>query len=119
MMTENSQTYEVDRIENECGGYRLGSNAQPGAALISRNHEAKKRPQEKAHQMQKSSDYLVLEDKRTDDVFKEQGVDLPPNIVSDLEHHDLYMLAQDALKYGVATKLGAFVPPSSGEVYSL
>lgn len=74
---------------------------------------------QKANQMQKSSDYLALEDKRIDDIFSEQGVTLPQNILVDLEHHDVHLSPQDALKYCIATKLGVFTPPSAGEVYSL
>jgi ATP-dependent Clp protease protease subunit len=74
---------------------------------------------QKANQMQQSSDYLAREDKRIEDIISEQGVKLTDATKTTLEHHDVYLMAQDALECGLVTKLGAFVPPSSGEVYNL
>jgi ATP-dependent Clp protease, protease subunit len=61
---------------------------------------------------------LVLDDQRTETIFHDH-VTLPPELLAALEHHDVYVSADEAVQFGIADKIGEFAPPPGTQVYNI
>lgn len=61
---------------------------------------------------------LVLDDERTEAILRDH-VKFPPELWDELKHHDVYVSADQAVKYGLADEIGDFAPPSGSQVYNM
>jgi ATP-dependent Clp protease protease subunit len=61
---------------------------------------------------------LVLDDQRTEDIVR-QHVALSDELWLELEHHDLYFSAEDAVQFGIATEIAEFAPPLGTQLFNL
>jgi len=61
---------------------------------------------------------LVLDDQRTEAIFREH-VKFPSELWTALEHQNVYIGGEEAVKYGLATEVGDFCPPPGVQVYNL
>jgi ATP-dependent Clp protease protease subunit len=59
---------------------------------------------------------LVLDDQRSEEIWRE-NIQMPEELWTELDHHDLYLTGEEAVKYGLATELGDFAPPAGTQVY--
>jgi ATP-dependent protease ClpP protease subunit len=61
---------------------------------------------------------LVLDDQRVDSIVR-QHTKLPDELWASLEHHDIYVSGEEAVKFGLATEIGEFAPPAGTQVFNL
>jgi ATP-dependent Clp protease, protease subunit len=59
---------------------------------------------------------LVLDDERSEDIWR-QHLKMPDELWKQLEFHDIYLTAEEAAKYGLATEIGEFSPPPGMQIY--
>ncbi len=61
---------------------------------------------------------LILDDGRTEAIIREH-VKFPPEIWANIQHHDVYISGEEAVKYGVADEIAEFAPPLGVQVYNI
>lgn len=61
---------------------------------------------------------LVLDDSRTDAILR-QELKFPEDLWAKLNHHDVYLSAEDAVKYGVAQEIADFSPPLGTKIFNI
>jgi len=61
---------------------------------------------------------LILDDQRTEDIVRNH-VKFPPELWDALEHHDVYISGEEAVKFGIAHEIAEFAPPSGTQVFNL
>jgi ATP-dependent Clp protease protease subunit len=61
---------------------------------------------------------LVLDDQRTESIIRAH-VNFPPELWTALEHRDLYLSGEDAVKFGIADTIGEFSPPAGTAVFNI
>jgi ATP-dependent Clp protease protease subunit len=59
---------------------------------------------------------LVLDDERSETIWREH-VNMPDELWTELQYHDLYLTGEEAVKFGLATELGDFAPPAGTNIY--
>jgi ATP-dependent protease ClpP protease subunit len=80
-------------------------------------HKAHVSPQgATAARLEKMARNLLLDDERSEAIWREH-LKLPDDLWKQLEYHDLYLTGEEAVKYGIATKLGDFEPPAGTAIY--
>jgi ATP-dependent Clp protease protease subunit len=60
----------------------------------------------------------VLFDKTTEAILRE-NIDMPAEMWTHFDHHDLWLSADDAVKFGIADEVADFAPPFGTTVYAL
>lgn len=60
----------------------------------------------------------ILDDERTETILKER-LTLPVEKWDHFEKDDLYFSAEEAVKYGIAEKIGDFSPPFGQQIYNI
>ena len=71
-----------------------------------------------AAKLDKMARNLILDDERTESILREH-IKMPDELWQALEHHDVYLTGEEAVKYGIATELGEFAPPLGKQVYKV
>jgi ATP-dependent Clp protease protease subunit len=71
-----------------------------------------------ATKLQRVAETLVLDDKRTDEIVRNH-VKLPPELVTELQYHDLYLSGEEAVKFGLADGFDEFAPPAGTHVFNI
>lgn len=61
---------------------------------------------------------LVLDDQRTEAIVRAH-VNLPPEMQTALEYHDVYVSGEEAVQFGIADEIGEFAPTLGTQVYNL
>jgi ATP-dependent Clp protease protease subunit len=61
---------------------------------------------------------LILDDERTEEIIRAH-VNLPSDLWSQLEHHDLYLSGEEAVEFGLADGLAEFAPPAGVPVFNM
>jgi len=61
---------------------------------------------------------LVLDDERTEAIIREH-VKFPPDLWAKIEHHDIYISGEEAVKFGLADEIAEFEPPVGVQVYNI
>jgi ATP-dependent Clp protease, protease subunit len=61
---------------------------------------------------------LVLDDQRTETIARKH-INFPPELWIALEHHDVYVSGEEAVKFGIAHEIGEFSPPAGTQVFNL
>jgi ATP-dependent Clp protease protease subunit len=61
---------------------------------------------------------LVLDDQRVDTIVRDH-IKLPNELWDALEHHDVYVSGEEAVKFGLAHEIGEFSPPAGTQVFNL
>ena len=61
---------------------------------------------------------LVVDDGRTEAILRGHLV-LPKSLWTKLKHHDLYLSANDAIKYGLAEEIADFAPPFGSKIFTI
>lgn len=61
---------------------------------------------------------LVLDDERTEAIIRKH-VKFPPGLWAKIEHHDIYVSGEDAVKYGIADEIAEFAPPLGVQVFNI
>jgi ATP-dependent Clp protease, protease subunit len=61
---------------------------------------------------------LILDDQRTEAIINAH-VKLPPELLTALDFHDVYMSGEEAVQYGVADAIDEFAPPLGTQVYNI
>jgi ATP-dependent Clp protease protease subunit len=61
---------------------------------------------------------LVLDDERTESIVKKH-VKFPPELWAKVEHHDIYVSGEEAVKFGLADEIAEFSPPVGVQVYNI
>jgi len=61
---------------------------------------------------------LVLDDERTEAIVREH-VKFPPKLLEKLEHHDIYISGEEAVKFGLADEIMEFGPPAGLQVFNI
>jgi ATP-dependent Clp protease, protease subunit len=65
-----------------------------------------------------ASKTLILDDERTEAIVKEH-VKFPPALWGDIEHHDIYVSGEEAVKFGIADGIAEFSPPNGTQVFNI
>ena len=60
----------------------------------------------------------VLSDKTTEAILRKH-IDMPENKWTHFDHYDLYLSADEAVKFGIANEIGEFSPPPGTQLYNL
>lgn len=61
---------------------------------------------------------LILDDQRTEAIAREH-IKFPSELWTALDHHDVYVSGEEAVKFGIAHEIGEFSPPAGTQVYNL
>lgn len=61
---------------------------------------------------------LVLDDQRTEAIFRSH-INLPPELWTALEHHDVHLSGEEAVSFGMADAIGEFSPPLGTVVFNI
>jgi ATP-dependent Clp protease protease subunit len=61
---------------------------------------------------------VILDDERTEAILREH-LNLPDELWEIHESADLWMTAEEAVKYGLATEIGEFAPPFGSQIFNL
>lgn len=61
---------------------------------------------------------LALDDERTDAILRKH-LSFPENLWTQLEYHDLYLSAEEAVKYGIAEEVAEFAPPLGMKIFNI
>ncbi len=61
---------------------------------------------------------LVLDDERTEEIVRSHAK-FPPGLWTTLEHHDLYLSGEEAIRYGLADGIGEFTPTPGQQVFNV
>jgi len=61
---------------------------------------------------------LILDDERTDRILRER-LTFPDNLWAQLDHHDLYLSATEAVQFGIAQEIDEFSPPAGAKVFNV
>lgn len=61
---------------------------------------------------------LVLDDERTEKIIRDH-VKLPTEMWTHLEHHDVYLSGDEAVKFGIADGIAEFAPPAGLPVFNI
>lgn len=69
----------------------------------------------KLHKLAKN---LILDDERCEAIVRER-VTLPEDLWSEIQHHDVYLSGDEAVKFGMADEIGEFAPPAGTQVYNM
>jgi ATP-dependent Clp protease, protease subunit len=71
-----------------------------------------------AANMQEIVKSLILDDERTDSILREH-VTFHETLWSQLNHHDIYLSATEAVKFGLAQEIGEFSPPVGSKLFNI
>lgn len=94
-------------------GARTRKTTANAIFMIHRTHNS---PQfANAARLRNISDSLVLDDERTEAIFREH-LELPPDLWTQLENHDVYLSGTEAVTYGLADEVAEFAPPPGTKV---
>jgi ATP-dependent protease ClpP protease subunit len=69
---------------------------------------------QKLQMMQKN---LILDDARIDTIFR-ADLSLPDEVWIQLQHHDVNISSEDAIKYKIAQEIGEFSPPLDSKIFN-
>lgn len=72
-------------------------------------------PFSNATKLKSASDGLALEDERTKEILAKH-LQLPKELLDQLENHDVYISGKDAVNYGFADEIAEFAPPPGTKV---
>jgi ATP-dependent Clp protease protease subunit len=61
---------------------------------------------------------LILDDQRTQAILK-QSIQMPDALWAEMSTHNLFLSADDALAYGLVTRIGNFAPPKGVRVFNV
>lgn len=82
-------------------------------------HRSRSSPQfATASKMENIAQTLTIDDKRTEDILKKH-INMPDELWHKLEEHDLYVTGEEAVKFGIATKIGDFAPPPGTQIWKV
>jgi len=84
--------------------------------MIHKSQAAQQAPAtvQKLQMMQKN---LILDDARIDAIFR-ADLALPDEVWVQLQHHDINISGEDAIKYKIAQEIGEFSPPPDVKVFN-
>jgi ATP-dependent protease ClpP protease subunit len=68
--------------------------------------------------LQRAADVLIWDDERTSAIIRENTA-LTDEMWHSLEHHDITLSGEDAVKYGIAHEVGEFAPPLGTKLFDL
>ena len=71
-----------------------------------------------ADRLRASASLAILDDERTESILREH-LTLPDELWFRHRYEDIFMSADDAIKYGLATAIGDFALPLGGKIYAL
>lgn len=60
---------------------------------------------------------LILDDARIDDIFR-TDLSLPDEVWVQLQHHDINISGEEAIKYKIAHEFGEFSPPADAKIFN-
>jgi ATP-dependent Clp protease protease subunit len=61
---------------------------------------------------------LILDDERTEAIVREH-IKFPSELWDKIEHHDVYVSGEEAVKFGLADEIAEFAPPLGTQVYNI
>lgn len=71
-----------------------------------------------ADKLERVAKSLVLDDERTEAIVRE-NVNLPKELWTELQYHDIYLSGKEAVEYGIATEIGEFSVPAGTQVFNM
>jgi ATP-dependent Clp protease protease subunit len=71
-----------------------------------------------AAKLQHIADSLILDDQRCEDIIRSH-VNLPPELMTQLQYHDIYLTGEEAVKFGIADEIAEFSPPAGTQVFNI
>ena len=71
-----------------------------------------------ADRLRASASLAILDDERTENILREH-LALPEELWLRHRYEDIFISAEDAVKYGLATAIGDFAPPLGGKIHAL
>jgi ATP-dependent protease ClpP protease subunit len=71
-----------------------------------------------ASKLEHVSKTLTLDDQRSESIWRER-ISMPEELWTQLDVRDLFLTGEDAVRYGIATKIGEFAPPAGFQIYKI
>jgi ATP-dependent Clp protease protease subunit len=68
--------------------------------------------------LQHAAKTLVLDDERTEAIIRDH-VKFSPELLKQLEHHDIYVSGEEAVEFGLADEIMEFGPPAGLQVFNI
>ena len=112
--------YNVGQVSSIAAVAYLGAQSRKASAsAVFMLHKSTNTAQgANAALMGELSKALAVDDGRTEGILR-QHLSLPRALWTKHKHHDLYLSADESIKYGLAQEIGDFAPPFGTKIFSI
>ncbi|HVL66760.1 MAG TPA: ATP-dependent Clp protease proteolytic subunit [Vicinamibacterales bacterium] len=112
--------YNAGQVSSAGAIAYLGARSrQTTASAIFMLHRSTSSPQfAGSARLERVAKSLALDDSRTEAILRAEMA-LPDELWNEMNFHDLYLSADEALKYGLAHAIGEFAPPPGRPVFNI